>query len=75
MKTKSKKWYIGINKEYKYVAFQSSFEPTFQTHGEAYIYTIGAFRTKRACLWAEKYGKGNPHFAHVDDAERLSKHE
>jgi hypothetical protein len=36
-------------------------------------YAIGPFVTKRAALWAEKYGLNNPHFQHVRDAERLSR--
>ena len=41
---------------------------------DRYTCVVGPFKTKRAALWAEKHGYNNPHFQHVNDAERLSKH-
>jgi len=38
-----------------------------------YLAVVGPFKTKRGALWAVKYGKDNPHFATVNDAERLAK--
>jgi hypothetical protein len=66
-----KRWYIGHNNGH--IAFQSDFEPTPTSHGELYCAVIGPFKTKRAAMWAEKYGYMNPHFRHVDDAEWLSR--
>jgi len=48
-------------------------EPTFKNAGYRYAAVIGPFKTKRAALWTEKYGHNNPHFQHVQDAERLSR--
>ena len=64
-------WYVGLAATtYALIAFRASATPT-ETSG--YLAVIGPFRTKRAALWAEKYGSNNPHFQHVNDAERLSK--
>lgn len=52
--------------------FLSDVEPTSTSHGERYVFVVGPFRTARAARWAEKYGHLNPHFRHVDDAERIS---
>lgn len=70
-------WYIGVNHQdgKAYEAFYSNTPPTHDYHGHIYHAVIGPFRTKRAALWAEKYGMGNPHFRHVNDAERISKEE
>lgn len=73
-----KRWYIGCRNDfclgdYSYEAFASAETPA---KGVApYMYVVGPFRTKRAALWAEKYGKRNPHFGCVGDAERLAKEE
>lgn len=67
------KWYIGVNSNLKHKAFRAANTPSFQSHGSQYTYVIGPFKTKRAANWVEKYGKNNPHFQHVDDAERLSR--
>ena len=69
----TKKHYIGLTRDKGSIYFTSSFEPTETSHGEVYVAVTGPFRTKRAALWAEKYGRNNPHFRHVNDAERLSK--
>lgn len=68
------KWYVGIEREtLNYVAFKSTLTPTEQSHGEIYAGVIGPFVTKRAAMFTEKYGQGNPHIQHVNDAERLAK--
>ena len=69
-----KRWYVGISVfTMKYKAFQSEAEPTSQSHGLYYIAVIGPFITRRAAIWTQEHGKGNPHFCHVTDAERLCK--
>lgn len=69
------KWYVGhtVDKPSRLKAFRCSFLPTDLTHGLTYYAVIGPFGTKRAALWAEKYGLGNPHFVQVSDAEHISK--
>lgn len=67
------RWYIGHKRNGDLVALQTvhgDLESHF--HG-AYFALTGPFRTKRAALWAEKYGRNNPHFQCVADAERISK--
>lgn len=58
------------------VAYRSSKEPTFQhpydSDGIHRGVTIGPFKTKRAAMWVEKFGYRNPHFLHVNDAERFA---
>jgi hypothetical protein len=71
-----KRWYLGCRydfclADYEYVAFQSEVVPTEKSHGE-YLYCVGPFRTKRGVRWAEKFGKRNPHFTCVNDAERFA---
>jgi hypothetical protein len=69
-----KYWYIGIQKNKgEYQAFWSDVHPTYDYFGHVYFAVIGPFKTKRAAKWAEQYGSGNPHFRHVNDAERISK--
>lgn len=65
------RWYLGCKydphlAEYRFKAFQAAEEPTRETTG--YLYCVGPFDTKRGAMWAEKYGKRNPHFTCVDDA-------
>jgi hypothetical protein len=72
----TKKWYIGLVKDkfeafYLYNAITRAEKPFFYP----YKNIIGPFKTKRAALWAEKYGLKNPRFQQVDDAERLAKEE
>jgi hypothetical protein len=67
-----RKPYIGITHDGEWEGFSSTTEPTRESEGERYAAVIGAFRTRRAQSWALKYGKNNPHFQHVRDAERLS---
>jgi len=67
------KWYVGIAATTRaYIAFRASDTPT---EASGYLAVIGPFKTKRGALWAEKYGRSNPHFQHVDDAERYAKNE
>lgn len=67
-------WYVGIlAKDGTYEAFTCDNPPTRSLYGSRYTVVIGPFRTKRAALWAERYGRGNPHFQTVEDAERLSR--
>ena len=69
-----KKWYVGwMNNINNFCMFSSCITPTRESHGHRFAATVGPFRTKRAAIWAAKYGKDNPHFQHVDDAERLCK--
>lgn len=67
------KWYLG-HAGGKHEAFSSKQEPTQETHGQ-YGAVVGPFRTKRAAMWAQEHGQGNPHFQHVRDAERISSKE
>ncbi len=67
-----KRWYIGKNRYERFEAFQAKVQPTFESHGRAYLYVVGPFDTHGGALWAEKHGVGNPHFYHVDDAERMA---
>lgn len=78
MPKKKMKWYIGLHRArigVAYHAFQTSISEPTQSDFPIYMAIIGPFWTKRACLWAEKYGYNNPHFQTVDDAERISKEE
>ena len=68
-----RKPYIGIDKNGEWFGFSSVNVPTKESHGDNFIAVIGAFRTRRAQIWALKYGKNNPHFQAVNDAEKLSK--
>jgi hypothetical protein len=65
-------FYIGIDRlTHKFKAFRYIKTPTEANCGDLFAAVIGPFKTKRAALWAEQYGQNNPHFRHVDDAERL----
>ena len=66
------KWYVGMVKDH-FEAFRSELTPDETKWGPVYRCVVGPFRTKRAALWAEKYGFNNPHFQHVNDAERISR--
>lgn len=68
------RWYCGHKPNGSLEAFRSESVPTESSHGERFKAVIGPFRTRRAALWAERYGSNlNPHFRHVEDAERLSR--
>jgi len=69
------KWYIGCRMDfclgdYQFEEFRSAETPKEDT---GYLYVIGPFKTKRAAMWAAKYGKQNPHFRCVADAEELAR--
>jgi hypothetical protein len=67
-----RKYYIGIAENGDWLGFGSIETPTRETFPQ-FIYTIGEFKTRRGQLWALQYGKNNPHFTHVNDAERYAK--
>ena len=56
----------------KLTAFRSELTPDATKWGLVYRAVIGPFRTRRAAKWAEEHGWANPHFYHVNDAERIS---
>lgn len=65
-------WYVGCSRpNFTFEAFTSKTQPTPENNPGNHVYVIGPFKTERAALWAEKYGRQNPHFQHVEDAERL----
>lgn len=66
-------WYVG-KRGLQFEAFKwwRQRPPTEETHPQ-FGAVIGPFRTRRGAVWAEKYGLNNPHFQHVNDAERLAK--
>jgi hypothetical protein len=67
-----RKYYIGIDSDGNWFGFGSIETPTRENCPQ-WVATIGAFRTRRGQLWALQYGKYNPHFTHVNDAERYAK--
>lgn len=68
------KWYITVYPDqYRAISLLPGESPDEVGHNTGALAMIGPFRTRRAALWAEKYGRSNPHFQHVNDAERLSK--
>ena len=68
-----KKYYVGIvPKTLRHRMFRANSTPTFATHGEAYVYVIGPFRTRRGADLMAKHGRNNPHCRCVDEAERLA---
>jgi hypothetical protein len=70
---KSGRYYLGHKRVGRNQLLLSHSTPTESMYGAEYFAFTGPFRTKRAALWALKYGENNPHFQHVNDAERLSK--
>lgn len=69
------RWFVGVPAKAGegYRAFQLRYRPTQAKQGRRFSYVIGPFRSKRAALWAEKFGFGNPAFTGVEAAERISK--
>ena len=65
--------YIGMIKGKNFEIFNFPGTPTVESHGHIYSYVVGPFKTARAQVWAAEYGRNNPHFQHVNDAERISK--
>jgi len=73
-----KHWYIGITAlDGQYIPFVPDVEETqaalYARYKDLHIALIGPFQTKRAAIWAAKYGNGNPHFQTVADAEKLAR--
>lgn len=67
-----KRFYVG-HQGGKRFFFSSETTPTRATHGDKYNAVVGPFRTKRAAMWASATAPNNPHYQHVNDAERISK--
>ena len=68
------KWYVGHIRGTRHLeAFTSEKTPTPKDF-PTYAAVVGPFKTRRGAVWAEKYGYNNPHFQHVNDAERIAKH-
>lgn len=67
--------YVGVPARagLRYVAFRCAYTPSKRKQGGRFAYVIGPFKTAKAARWAERLGFGNPHFTHVDAAERISK--
>jgi len=69
-----KYWYAGFERKTGHItAFYSNTTPTYDYFGHCYFAVIGPFKTKRASLWFEKHGKGNPHCYNVNTIEKLAK--
>lgn len=66
-----KKYYIGVY-EGEWFGFSSNEIPS-KINFPNYNAVIGPFRTRKAQIWALKYGKNNPHFTCVEDAEIFAK--
>lgn len=56
----------------KLEVFRSRVEPTEETHGKIYRYSIGPFKTVRGARYMATYGGNNPHCVTVADAEKLA---
>lgn len=70
------KIYVGFcHWERKYKTFRSPDTPTEDSHGGAYLWVIGPFRTARGARFMADFGWNNPHCQTVDDAEHLAKRE
>jgi hypothetical protein len=70
-----RRWYIGERYDFCTGTHRSEAFTATETPRQGdypYLYVIGPFKTKRAAKWAEKYGHLNPHFQHVNDAERIA---
>lgn len=65
--------YVGI---YGATGAREVFEldhiPT-QDEGLPYVAVIGPFDTIEGARFCARFGRGNPHIQHVDDAERLAR--
>lgn len=73
MKQTSKKFYVGFNAS-KLTVFKTNLTPEPGSH-PMFMAVMGPFRTKRGAEFMAKYGHGNSHIQHVNDAERLAKNE
>lgn len=67
---KIKQWYVGCGETYE--TFQSDKEPERDDHDGKFGAVVGPFRTKRAAELMARFGRGNPHFTCVADAERYA---
>lgn len=67
------RYYVGMNKGWKFEVFKSLVVPTAETHGAIYSGVIGPFQTKRGAEFMATYGQNNPHCQTVAEAERLAK--
>lgn len=65
--------WLGIAPGGARTVFRSATVPTFETHGQTYVCTIGPFRTKRGAEFMRDHGRGNPHCQCVNDAEHIAK--
>ena len=54
-----RKPYIGIDKNGDWFGFSSVNTPTPEST-PSFVAVIGAFKTRRAQMWALQYGKNNP---------------
>jgi hypothetical protein len=69
-------YYTGLNrKTLKLDLVKCNETPSELQYWQSYAAFIDPYKTKRAALWACKYGLNNPHFQHVRDAERMAKYE
>lgn len=70
----NKRWFVGRRcDDNKLQAFESDVTPTAETHGDAYAYSIGPFKTRRGAMWLERYPFNN--CMTVDEMEYYAKKE
>lgn len=67
------RFYVGMRAYAPWEVFKSIVVPISSTHGHLYNAVMGPFRTRRAAEFTAKYGRGNPHIRHVNDAERIAR--
>jgi len=66
------RFYVG-QKDGARTVFKSATPPTTEAYPQ-FAAVIGPFDTKRGATWAASpAARGNPHFNHVRDAERIAK--
>ena len=63
--------YVGLGSNRR--VFKADIEPTYASHGHLFPAVMGPFKTMRAARFFVEHGQGNPHIAHVNDAERIAK--
>jgi hypothetical protein len=70
---KASRPYVGRSVETgRLTVFRSSVTPTDETHGAAFRYAIGPFRTARAARLMADHGENNPHLVTVAECERIA---
>lgn len=70
---KHKQYYVLATRgDYRRDVLLLDAEPTEESHGKEYAYSIGAFKTRRGANYMAKYGRFNPNCQTVEDAERLA---